>query len=144
MDSLKPIFIDLNIDKNNEYLNNSFKGILLKKYNSYHNDIYNFCVNYEKDKPDNIELPKYIYDKINQQKKMPKYIIDYFNDIQNDFKNTKNKKLSIEKLIENLKKILERIRNKEELIDELNKYLENSIDEYIYNKKDIKTTFSVL
>ncbi len=36
----------------------------------------------EKEKPKNIELPKYIWDKLNQEKKMPKYIVNYFNDIQ--------------------------------------------------------------
>lgn len=132
LDSLKPIFIDLNIDKDNEYLNQSFDKLLTKKYNSYHNDVYNCCVDYEKTKPKNINLPKYIFDKMELELKMPKYIKDYFNDIQNDYKNAKNKKLPEKDVIE----LLNRIRDKDIFLKELSISLKISINEYIYNKKE--------
>lgn len=132
LDSLKPIFIDLNIDKDNKYLNDTFDKVLTKKYNSYHNDIYNFCLNYEKERPKNINLPKFIFDRMELETKMPKYIKDYFNDIQNDYKNASNKKLP-KKYVEEL---LYKIRDRETFIKELSISLKISIDEYIYNKKE--------
>jgi hypothetical protein len=132
LDSIKPLFIDFKIDKNNEYLNETFEKILKKKYTSYHEDIYNFCVNHEKTKPNNVELAKYIWDRMDEDTKIPKYIRDYFNNIQNDFKNAKEKKLSKEYL----KEILERIRNKEICMSELGIDLKIAIDEYIYNKRE--------
>ena len=61
---------------------------------------------------------------------IPKYIKNYFNDIQNDYKNAVDKKLK-KKYV---KEILERIRNKEIFMKELNISLKIAIDEYIYNK----------
>lgn len=130
LDSLKPIFIDLKIDKDDLYLNETFDKILTKKYLSCHEDIYNFCVNVEKNKPNNKGLAKHIYDKIEVYEKIPKYIKNYFNDIQNDYKNAVDKKLKKEYV----KEILERIRNKEIFMKELNISLKIAIDEYIYNK----------
>ena len=63
---------------------------------------------------------------------MPKYIKDYFNDIQNDYKNVINKKLQ-KKFVEEL---LCKIRDNETFIKELSISLKVSIDEYIYNKKE--------
>lgn len=130
LDSLKPIFIDFKIDKDNLYLNETFDKMLTKKYLSYHEDIYNFCVNVEKNKPNNKGLAKHIYDEIEVYEKIPKYIKNYFNDIQNDYKNAVDKKLKKEYV----KEILERIRNKEIFMKELNISLKIAIDEYIYNK----------
>lgn len=131
LDSLKPIFIDFEIDKDNLYVNETFDKILTKKYMSYHEDIFNYCINCEKTKPNNIGLAKYIYDKIDAVNNMPKYIKNYFNDIQNDYKNAVEKKLEKEYV----KEILLRIRNKEVFMNELNISLKIEIDEYIHNKK---------
>ena len=126
VDSLNPIFIDFNIDKDNKYLNESFDKILTKKYIAYHNDIYDYCINYEKQKPQHEKNPaKFIFDKIQREKDMPKYIIDYFNDIQNDVKNAIEKKMSRE----SIREILNRYRDNEIFMKEIGICLK--INEYI-------------
>ena len=77
-------------------------------------------------------MPKFIFDRIELETKMPKYIKDYFNDIQNDYKNAINKKLP-KKYVEEL---LCKIRDNETFKKELSISLKVSIDEYIYNKKE--------
>lgn len=132
LDSLNPIFIDFNIDKDNKYLNESFDKILTKKYITYHNDMYEYCINYEKQKSQQEKNPaKFIYDKIAIEKDMPKYIKDYFNDIQNDVKNAFEQKKSKE----SIKEILNRYRDKELFMKEIEICLRTKINEYIYNIK---------
>jgi hypothetical protein len=132
LDSLNPIFIDFNIDKDNEYLNKSFDKILTKKYISYHNDIHNFCINYEKRKPNKEKNPaKFIFDRLEEESKLPKYIKDYFNNIQNEVKGAMEKKLPVE----NIKEILNKYRDKELFLKEIGICLKTLLDEYIYNIK---------
>lgn len=82
---MKPIFKDFKIDKDNLYLNETFDKILTKKYLSYHEDIYNFCVNVEKNKPNNKGLAKHIYDEIEVYEKIPKYKQKYL-ELKNSMK----------------------------------------------------------
>ena len=44
LDSITPIFYELNIDKNNKDLKGSIKQYLLKFYKNNHKDIYNFYI----------------------------------------------------------------------------------------------------
>ena len=130
LDSINPIFIDFNINKDNEILRHSFDVILTKKYTYYHNDIYNFCINYEKQKTNNEKNPaKFIFDKLEEYTKLPKYIKDYFNDIQNEVKDAIKNKISA-KII---KGILNKYRDKEIFLSEIGNCFKLFLNKYIYN-----------
>lgn len=124
LDSEEPIFLDFNIDKNNDLLKQTIKDYLFNKYSEYHEDIINFYNYHKSKKPKNKNSIDYIYNILSDEEyeKLPKYIINYFYDIKKEI-NTKNKN---EK-----QNILLSVNNRDIFLSELNKYLKNFINEFM-------------
>jgi hypothetical protein len=125
LDSITPIFYEFNIDKNNKNLKESIKQYLLKFYKNNHKDIYDFYIYNIEQKPKEKHNITYIIEKLEEKKyeKVQKYIKKFFDDIRTEYNKEKNQ--------ERKKMILMKVNDKELFLDELNKSLENAIDEYL-------------
>ena len=101
------------------------KQYLLKFYKNNHKDIYDFYIYNIEQKPKEKHNIIYIIEKLEEKKyeKVQKYIKKFFDDIRTEYNKEKNQ--------ERKKMILMKVNDKELFLDELNKSLENAIDEYL-------------
>ena len=138
LDTIQPIFINFNVDNNDNIIKDSIKSYLINEYSSKHNIIYQFYQYYKNNKPiDNkknkpIDNKKnsieYTYEKISTYK-IPRYIIDYFYDIITDIEKGKKEKQTGKYILDN---ILSRINDQDLFLNNINKdYLEKSINKYL-------------
>jgi hypothetical protein len=145
LDTLKPIFIELNIDKNCQIIINLIKEYLKDKYKNNHELLYLFFKYCKENKPISKSSIEYTYEKITEKKPefpkllkyefMPKYIINFFEDYNKQYNKYKRidttKKMEIEKIFDVNKSL--------SFIEELNKYLDDAIDNYFdeLNNEDV-------
>ena len=129
LDTIQPIFINFNVDNNDNIIKDNIKFYLINEYSSKHNIIYQFYQYYKNNKPiDNKKNSiEYTYEKISTYK-IPQYIIEYFYDINKDIEKCKKEKQT-EKYIQD--NILNKINNLELFLNNINEYLENSINKYL-------------
>jgi hypothetical protein len=125
LDSIKPIFYEFNINKNNKELKECIKQYLLNTYINNHKKIYDFYLNHIDQKPKEKHNITYIIEVLEKEKyqKIQKYIKKFFDDIKTEYNKEQNK--------ENKQKILMKVNYKDLFIKELNKSLETAIDEYL-------------
>lgn len=127
LDSLKPIFYDFNIDKNNKVLKEYIKQYLLNANINNHKEIYDFYLYHIEQKPKEEKKHNitYIIEVLegDKYKKVQKYIKDFFGNIKRDYNKEKNQ--------ENKNMILMKVNDKDLFLEELQKSLELAIDEYL-------------
>ena len=130
LDSIQPIFINFNINKNDNIIRENIKSYLFNEYMSKHNIIYQFYQYCKNNKPNNIKQNSisYTYDQITTYNKIPKYIQDYFYDINKEIDICKEKKQS-KKFIED--NILRKVNEQELFLNDINNYLIKSIDNFL-------------
>jgi hypothetical protein len=124
LDSDKPIFYELNIDKNNNELKNIIKEYLICEYSSKHETIYDLYIFCKKTKPDNMNSFEYIISEFPKQ--TPKYIKDYFDNINNMIKKNKSDK----------SKLLENVNDKNIFLKNMNDELYKAIDNFLLDDSD--------
>lgn len=125
LDSIMPIFYEFNIDKYNKDLKESIKQYLLKYYQNNHKDVYDFYIYNIERKPKEKHNITYIIEILEEKKyeKIQKYIKKFFDDIKTEYNKEKNQ--------ETRKMILMKVDDNKLFLEELNKGLENAIDEYL-------------
>jgi len=127
LDLEQPIFCSFNINKDNEIIKNSIKDYLKVIYSETHDsifDFYNFCL---KTKPPTKDSISYTLEQLdNNYEKLPQYIKDYFHDIKREINDAKNKNQPINNIVV-------KVNNKEIFTSEINKYLDNAINDFLGN-----------
>ena len=130
LDSTNPIFINFNVNKDDNIIKETIKSYLINEHSSKYNIIYQFYQYCKKNKP--IEIKKnsisYTYDEISTFDKIPKYIQDYFYDLDKEI-DTCIKKNQSKKYIED--NILNKVNEQELFLNDINKYLIKSIDKFL-------------
>ena len=129
LDSIEPIFYEINIDKNNILIKQIIKNYLITKYSEHHEQIYKFYKFCYKNKPKNKNSIKYTMDELNKHEKLPKYISELFYDVNKELELCGNDKNKIDK-------VLIKINDKELFINNLNICLEKKIDLFLEMNQD--------
>lgn len=125
----EPIFIDINFEKNNLTINNFIKSYLYDKFSQNHELIYKYYNYHSKFKDSTKSSFEFIENIIeNNYKKIPKYVINFFHDINAML-------ISMKELSEKLSYIEENIKNKEKFILLLNDKLNEEIDKFLPKEK---------
>jgi hypothetical protein len=125
LDSVEPIFYELNIDKNDILLKQSIKTYLLTTYSERHELIYKFYKYCYKNKPKNKNSINYTMEELNNKyPNHPQYISDCFYDINKELEICGNDKIKIER-------VLIKVNDKELFINNLNIYLEKNVDIFL-------------
>lgn len=131
-DSVQPIFYDLNIDKDDKHLKNAIQEYLFNTYTEYHKLVfkfYKFCSN---NKPKNLNSVKYTYNqlKLKYDKTLPKYIVDYYDDINKELEKYKTDR-------EKINNIMEKVNDESIFLSETAICLENNIKLFLENDDTI-------
>jgi hypothetical protein len=126
LDSVEPIFYELNIDKNDILIKQIIKKYLFLIYSQHHELIYKFYIHCSKNKPTNKTSVEYTIDELDKYKKMPEYIKKYFYDI--------NTKLNIS--VNKSEFIHNNVKNKELFLSNFNKELQENIDNFLEINSD--------
>jgi hypothetical protein len=133
LDSIQPIFINFNINNDN-IIKKNIKLYLQYEYESKHNIIYDFYHYMKNNKPNNKKNSiKYTYDYINDNDKLkiPEYIKNYFYDILKEIENNKSNKDII----------LNKVNDLDHFLNNINKYLEKSINNFLNDNNDDDDNF---
>jgi hypothetical protein len=133
LDSIKPIFYELNIDKNDILMNQILKKYLITTYTEHHEQIHKLFKYCQKNKPKNISSINYTLEELKKYNlpvnKLPQYILDYFYDISKELEMCGNDKNKIES-------IMIKVNDKDLFINRLDVYLEKNIDSFLETKED--------
>jgi hypothetical protein len=130
LDSIQPIFINFNINKNDNIIRENIKSYLINEYRSKHSIIYQFYQYCKNNKPNEIKQNSisYTYDIITTYNKIPKYIQDYFYDINKEIDICKDNKQSKKYIEDN---ILIKVNEQDLFLNNINNYLIKSIDNFL-------------
>jgi hypothetical protein len=137
LDSIEPIFIEFNIDKDCEIVKKIIKHYLLKEYSNKSKKIYNFYQHCKIISPISNSV-KFTYNQImkeNQKRneikvaQLPKYIENYFYNLQNEIELQKNNKIELDNI-----KI--KLNDPNLFVKDINEYLKKIIDELFQNDED--------
>jgi len=132
LDSVEPIFYKLNIDKNNILMKEIVKKYLLYTYTNNNELIYNFYQYCYKNKPKNKSSINYTIENLNKYSNLPKYIYDFFNLINAEIE-------ACDDDISKIKKVMNKVNDKELFNNKLNICLEKGIDEFLEMNVDDDT-----
>ena len=129
LDSIQPIFINFNVNKNDNIIKENIKSYLINEYQSKHNIIYQYYQYCKNNKPTEIKKNSisYTYDEITTYN-IPKYIKDYFYDINKEIDICKETKQSKKYIEDN---ILNKLNEQELFLKDINNYLIKSINNYL-------------
>jgi hypothetical protein len=131
LDSVEPIFIKLDIKKDDLIFKECIRSYLLEEYMSKHNlvyDMYEYCKKKKIDINSSIIYTYEIIKSYNNSNTIPLYIIDCMYDLIVRLEICKKKKLSREYINKN---ILINISTREKFLKYINIYLDKAIDEYL-------------
>ena len=129
LDSVEPIIYELNIDKNNMLIKEIIKNYLFVTYSQHHEIIHNFYIFCSKNRPTNKTSVQYTIDELDKYEKLPEYIKNYFLGINQELKKITDTK-DIHDFINN------NLINKELFLSNLNKQLEENIDNFLKIYRD--------
>jgi hypothetical protein len=137
LDSIEPLFINLNIDENCDIIKNSIKEYLLKEYSDKHKIVYTFYLYCKKNKPNGIDSIRYTYDEILKHNdsltydssEIPKYIENYFYSLSEEIRKCNKNRIKIND-------VLIKIDTLEIFLENIKEYLVNAINEYTDNSND--------
>lgn len=133
LDSIQPIFINFNVNKNDNIIKENIKSYLINEYQRKHNIIYQFYQYNKINKPKEIKKNSisYTYDQITTcqiYEKIPKYIEKYFYDINKEIDICIEKKQSKKYIEDN---ILNKVNEQEIFLNDINNYLIKSVNAYL-------------
>ena len=130
LESIQPIFINFNVNKNDNIIKENIKSYLINEYQNKHNIIYDFYQYCKTHKPNEVKQNSilYTYEQIIARKSIPKYIEDYFYDI--------NKKIDICKEEKQTKKyiednVLNKVNDQDIFLNDINDYLIKSVNVFL-------------
>lgn len=126
MSSQNPIIFETKIS-DELCIKNCIGQYLREKYDKLHSVVYDFYMYHKKlyEKKNCVEIMCNALKSHNEKKKMPLYVMDYYDEIRKDLdKDTQNGKV-------NRKKILDRCENKETFLEEIKNVLEFAIKKVI-------------
>jgi hypothetical protein len=129
LDSIQPIFINFNINKNDNIIKENIKSYLINEYQNKHNIIYQFYQYNKIHKPKEIKQNSisYTYEQIIEYK-IPKYIEEYFYDINKKIDTCKEQKHSKKYIEEN---VLSKVNDQEIFLNDINNYLIKSVNNFL-------------
>jgi hypothetical protein len=136
LESIQPIFINFNVNKNDNIIKENIKSYLINEYQNKHNIIYDFYQYCKTHKPNEVKQNSilYTYEQIIARKSIPKYIEDYFYDI--------NKKIDICKEEKQTKKyiednVLNKVNDQDIFLNDINDYLIKSVNVFLKINEEI-------
>lgn len=133
LDSIKPLFINFNVNYNCSIIKKSIKEFIFNEYSENHKLIYYFYCYCKKNKPENKNSIEYTYDKIIEENasrtysEIPKYVEYYFYDTNENIKKCNKDKNKIND-------IMLKFNESESFVDSINEYLIDAINDYIENE----------
>jgi len=118
------------VNKNDNIIKENIKSYLINEYRSKHSIIYKFYQYCKNNKPTEIKKNSisYTYDIITTYDKIPKYIQDYFYDINKEIDVCKEKKQSKKYIEDN---ILNKVNEQELFLNDINNYLIKFINNFL-------------
>jgi hypothetical protein len=135
LDSIKPIFINFNLNNNDTFLKNIIKDYLISEYTSKHMVIKQYYDYHYKNKPATIiKFNEYIYEKIKNFENLPLYIKIYFYDIAKEIEDSKTLKKSKKYIIDN---VLNKINDVDTFLTTISNYLLNATHKYLDITEDV-------
>jgi len=129
LDSVEPIFYELNIDKNDTSMKQSIKNYLFTTYSEHHELIYKFYKYCYTNKPKNKSSINFTMEELNKNEKLPQYISDYFYDISKELEICGNDKIKRER-------VLIKVNDIKLFIENLNIYLEKNVNSFLEMNED--------
>jgi hypothetical protein len=142
LDSVKPIFINFNINKNDIIIKEIIKNYLINESINNHIIIYRFYQYCKLNKPKDTNSITHTYNKLREymadRYNIPKYIEDYLYDINKEVdicKKERRNKLYIED------NVLIKINNHDIFMYNINKEVDKSINNYLCIKEKIQKIF---
>jgi hypothetical protein len=122
LDSIKPILINVDVDKVDTTMKQCLYLYLINKYQPFHKSLFNLYKYCKDNKPPKQSGLSYIIEKLSDDKydKIPQYMKDYFLDIKKD--------LDVNKTNNN---IIKKLNDQDIFLAEMQKYLEKSANEFI-------------
>jgi hypothetical protein len=129
LESIEPIFYELNINKNDIIMKQCVQQYLFKTYSEYHELVYKFYNYCYKNKPKNKNSITHTMDELNTYKTLPEYIRNFFYDISKELDKCEKNKIKIDR-------VLISVNDKDIFIKNLNNYLEKSIDSFLGMNED--------
>ena len=125
LDADVPIFYEIDISSIKDFLGVCTKDFIRMKHKNYHELMYDYYKFYEKNKPQGINSIQYMYNNFKLiADKMPEYLSEYYNYILSNITIAQNKGESAQVYIE-------KIKNREMFLAELNICLDAKIDKFL-------------
>jgi hypothetical protein len=135
LDSTQPIFINFNVNKNDNIIKENIKSFLINKYQNKHKIIYQYyqhCKNHKPKDKKKMSSIKYTHGEIKDinscRPHIPEYIEKYFYDIDNKIEECIKLNQS-QKYIEDT--VLFKVNDLDLFLDDINNYLIKSVNEYL-------------
>ena len=131
LDSVEPIFINLNIKKNDLIFKECIKLYLFDEYSNKHNliyDLFEYCKNKKSDNKNSLIYTYEIIKSYNNFDTIPLYILYCFYDLCIEFNMCKKNKCSDEYIYDN---ILIHVYSREQFLNYINVYLAKAINEFL-------------
>jgi hypothetical protein len=125
-DTVLPTIIELNIDKNNAIVKEIVKKYMMDTYINHIDVIHEYYILCDKRRPKDISSVKYTMNKLNDDGKhlyLPKYINDYFYDVEKKIKTSANK--------ETIKNILTEVKDLNVMKRKMTELIETKVDEFL-------------
>ena len=136
LESIHPIFINFNVNKNDNIIKENIKSYLINEYQSKHNIIYDFYQYCKNHKPNGVKQNSisYTYEQICKSILIPKYIEDYFYDINKQIDICKEQKQTKKYIEDN---ILNKVNDLDIFLNDINDYLIKSVNIFLKINEEI-------
>lgn len=134
LDHKQPLYFEFNIEENHKnIIKNYLQEYLYNTYSSYHEDIFKFYEHCKKNRPEGVSGLRYTIENFKKYKQLPKYISDYFTEIDEEILQNKSKTVEI---------VNEKLGTKEKFIEHMNAKLDYCIKTYL-SIKDLVTEVEI-
>lgn len=129
LDSMKPLFIDINLEKKDETIKTCIYKYLIAQYSSHHKALFDLYKYSKDNKPHEKDSLTFMCEKLAHKKydRMPQYIKIYFADIKNEI-NEKKKAKDFKNLKDD---ILKKVNDRETFLTEIGSYLDKAAKEFL-------------
>jgi hypothetical protein len=125
-DSEKPIFLNIDVDQNDNLMKRCMKEYLINKYKAHHEMIFDFYqyLLHDVNKPKKIDSLSYTCGTLerNEYRHTPEYIKEFFSDVKKEITKRKNMPIG---------DILVKVTDKEIFLSEIQNTLESAVNDFI-------------
>lgn len=131
-DSIRPIFVDPSISKDDDMLKNCIKKYLIDKYTGTHKIVFDYYEHCRKNKSSGKTGLEIVCEYLSGDtccRRMPSYIRIFFDSIKREIDRSRN---SNER-----NSIIKKITDYQTFVCEINKYLEEDVDDFLKIKKEM-------